>query len=151
MLITVNMTGSKELEAKLKRLGTVSFAPAMRKIGEELAIYYSTVPFANQGFPGKSKWAPLSPRTIAEKTKGIKEMRAGVSPSAPLIRTGEMKDSFEFQAAQTWARISNKSDHFKYHQLGTRNTPQRLMMGFNTTVSQMVLRSIQDVLLAEVR
>ena len=51
---------------------------------------------------------------------------------------GEMKEGFESESHNDYARIWNPVEHFKYHQLGTSKIPQRVMMAFNKTLTNMI-------------
>lgn len=143
MNITVQITGAQEIEAKLNRLGAGLYQldSSMRQIGQYLAKYFSSEAFASQGQVFGSTWQRLSPRYSIWKAKHF-------PGRPPLVQTGEMENSFYYEAGSSSVVIGNRSEKFAWHQLGTsRGIPARPMEGINDTNKRM----IGTILSAEIR
>jgi phage gpG-like protein len=66
----------------------------------------------------------------------------------PLLeKTGAMRKSFFTTVAADMAVLGNTSPYFKYHQLGTRKMPQRLMMKVDNERKALVVKIFQQHLL----
>lgn len=83
--------------------------------------------FQSQGQP---RWAPLKPRTVAEKR------RLGFGDKGILERTGQLRRGFRKRATRdtlvlTNNRTANGVNLFAVHQSGTRRIPARPMMVFD--------------------
>ena len=68
-------------------------------------------------------WAPLADSTEAEK------VRLGYEPDAPLLRTGEMKESIEATVEKNEAVVGSNDEKLKYHEFGTEKMPPRPVLG----------------------
>ncbi|PHK92923.1 hypothetical protein CR162_21365 [Pseudoroseomonas rhizosphaerae] len=64
-------------------------------------------------------WAPLAPRTVAERT------RRGFSPDEPLLRTGALRDSIGFSVQGDEALVGSTSPLAVHHEKGTARIPPR--------------------------
>lgn len=141
MAIIVSITGGKEIEAKLKKLGSSIYQ--MREgfaiLGQEISRYYTDQVFNSQGQVLGQTWARLKPATMRAKD------RAGYRryETVPLIRTGLMRNSFTFEAGTSSLKIGNLQDYFKYHQFGTEHIPQRKMMGINNSIRNTIANVIK--------
>lgn len=69
------------------------------------------------------EWAPLADSTEDEKA------RLGYPADAPLLRTGEMRDSIEHQVKGLEAVIGSPSDKLYYQEFGTDKIPPRPVIG----------------------
>lgn len=69
-------------------------------------------------------WPKLSPDTLADK-----EAQGYSPPDNPLLRTGEMRDSIEFEASGFEAIIGSKDIVALFQELGTVNIPPRSFLG----------------------
>jgi hypothetical protein len=71
------------------------------------------------------KWPELSPEYEAAK------VRAGFEPDAPLLRTGEMRDSINhiISTDGNSATIGSDDQKLVWHELGTDRMPPRPVMG----------------------
>lgn len=68
-------------------------------------------------------WAPLRPSTIREK------IRLGY-PLDILVRTGLLKNNFQYQVNRDYAIVFNPTEYFGYHQSRAprKKLPRRVMM-----------------------
>lgn len=64
-------------------------------------------------------WAPLAESTERQKAQ------KGYPPNAPLLATGEMRDSIEHNVNGLTAFIGTNDDKMKYHEFGTSKMPPR--------------------------
>jgi len=139
MNITVVITGNKELQTKIKRLGNSIYdqRASMAEIGRSAAVYYANQGFNSQGGVFGSPWQRLSPRYAAWKAKNY-------PGRPPLVRTGKMQNSFDFQATSSTVLIGNSSPQFKYHQSSAprRVIPRRASIGVNDQIKRMVREAI---------
>lgn len=128
MNITISIKGDTETVAKIKRLGQslMKFQDANDEIGEYVAKYSANEAMASQGQVFGESWPRLSASYAARKAKSF----AG---AGPLIASGRMKDSFQYDANDTSVRIGNTAPQFKYHQSSAPRTkiPRRKMIGMN--------------------
>lgn len=60
-------------------------------------------------------WPALKPETVARKTTG----------DAPLLETGEMRDSIEHRVGEGEAFVGTNNKKAIYHELGTKTIPPR--------------------------
>lgn len=68
-------------------------------------------------------WAPLSPAYEAKK------VAAGFKANAPLLRTGEMRDSVGYRVNGNEAVVGAKDEKAVFHEFGTSEMPPRPMFG----------------------
>lgn len=70
-------------------------------------------------------WPALSPEYEAEK------VRAGFEPDAPLLRTGEMRESIRYVVAVDGhsAVVGSDDQKMVWHEIGTSRMPPRPVMG----------------------
>ena len=135
MQISIKVKGSKEMVAKLNKLGIrlkdMSFA--MGEIGAEAARYYSNQGFLSQGGVFGNKWKTLDRIYALRKAQKY-------PGRSPLVATGKMRDSFTFTASKNSVLVGNKMDYFKYHQSTKKRSrmPRRPMMGINDPIRQIV-------------
>ncbi len=148
MQISIKITGSKETQAKLKRLGgsLLQNKIAMRLIGEELAQYYSNDVFASQGAVLGAKWPSLSERYAARKARRY-------SGRGPLVATGAMQKSFVYKYSETQTFVTNNAPQFPYHQSSAprKKIPRRQMIGINTVIRNRVQSIIQEEVARKIR
>lgn len=136
MTISITITGKSETIQKLGKLGTMllNFQGAMRSIGSELTSYFGNQAFVSQGGAIDERWPALAQSTKVQKSK--KYPGAG-----PLVRTGEMKGSFDFELPDVNSvLIGNTAAHFPYHQSKAprRHLPRRAMIGTGGQVRTIV-------------
>jgi hypothetical protein len=101
-----------EVQSGLRKAAKVVENEAKRSIGE----YQEAI----GPFPA---WEPLSDATEAEKA------RKGYPVDAPLLRTGEMRDSIEHELDGLEAVIGSMDDKLLYQELGTAAIPPRPVLG----------------------
>ncbi|MDE2468741.1 MAG: phage virion morphogenesis protein [Bradyrhizobium sp.] len=68
-------------------------------------------------------WEALADSTEAEKA------RLGYEPDAPLLRTGDLRDSITHQVEGLDAAIGSEDQVMVYHEFGTTNMPPRPVLG----------------------
>lgn len=146
LVLTFTVEGELQLA---RRLGDVSkdlknWTPEFHKVGDLLLKTFRDT-FSVQGSNIGENWPPLAASTIAEK------QRLGF-PLDPLIRTGQMRNSFTSQFGAFEVVVSNPVSYFPYHQSrGPRNKiPRRVMMKIDQRRREMIVKifqsSIQNVL-----
>jgi HK97 gp10 family phage protein len=69
------------------------------------------------------EWAELADSTEAEKA------RLGYEPNAPLLRTGEMRESIGYQVEGLEAAIGSTDPKMVFHEFGTVKMPPRPVLG----------------------
>lgn len=133
MKIEWSIEGKKELARNLQgvSLAMKDWKAPLDRAATSLIKVFSRDVFATRGGAIGSKWAPLSPATIARKAR-----------NTPLIETGRMQDSFSKEVHADHAIIGNDSPHFKYHQSNKPRTrlPRRPMMKLGNAQKEMIVR-----------
>lgn len=69
------------------------------------------------------QWEPLADSTEAEKA------RKGYPADAPLLRTGEMRDSISHTAEGGKVVVGAEDEKMVYHEFGTEHIPPRPVLG----------------------
>lgn len=149
MHVTIEITGDKQLIAKMQRLSLNMYnhRTAMKNIGDQLKRYYGNEAFASEGGVFGAQWAPLSAATLRSRTRRSRgPLGAGVGANQPLVGTGKMRKSFYYNATKDSVTITNKASYFKYHQseLPRKRLPRRQMIGVNSQVRRIVQSEIND-------
>lgn len=145
--VTVRITGLDATQAKLTKLAESfrDFETTFVSLAAKMMAYYRDTNFNSEGLPliGQ-RWAPLKQSTENEKNR--------LWPGRGILeRTGTMRDSFRSDTSPIMLFISNSSDYFVYHQLGTgykgfggagvgrgNNLPARKMLGINPSIELMI-------------
>jgi hypothetical protein len=137
--ITIQNLELKQKDLKVLRVGLVKLSPAMKIIGKTLAVYYGGVAFQSKGGVFGERWAPLSEVTKDEKAKSWRGR-------PDMVRTGQMRNSFDYTFNDTSATIGNTDPKFKYHQSSAsrKKLPRRVMIGVNKSVNNMVNTVVSD-------
>lgn len=120
--ISIQIRGDKELFKKLEKI-----QGELKNIRQPLAKVSTFMKqrilenFARSGayYGG---WKALRAKSYEAKIK------QGFGGQGPLVRTGAMRGNFQFVLSTNQLTIFNPIDYFKFHQLGTRKMPQRMMM-----------------------
>ncbi|HSH31213.1 MAG TPA: phage virion morphogenesis protein [Candidatus Saccharimonadales bacterium] len=138
--IVIKINGDKTTEKKLRRLGgsLLDMSKAMRAVGNDFLGFYTDKPFTSQGGIYGSPWAALKPATVDQKVK-----YNPTTATYPLIKSGKMRRSFKVESSSTHMRLFNTTDYFKYHQLGTKNMPQRMVLQLTKSRYDAVKRIIE--------
>lgn len=111
-LLAVSYAIHKAEQAGLERVAKLIEKDAKDRIGHYQA--------AIGPFP---EWEPLADSTEYEKS------RAGYPVDAPLLRTGEMRESIEHEVARNEAVIGSKQDKAAWQEFGTDSIPPRPFIG----------------------
>lgn len=145
MSVQVEVTGGKELQAKLKQLGVDlnDYSNVMKVIGKDLVKYFSGPAFLSQGGVFGARWAKLSPAYQAYKMKHYRAFTNTI-----LVRSDgshAMRNDFTAVSNKTGVVIGNSADYFKYHQSAAPRSkiPRRQMMGVNDPVRQMIIADLK--------
>lgn len=157
--VKVRISGDKEAIEGLKKLGQslVMFKEAMGSIGKELKDFYGNQVMDSEGSIIDEKWPELSDRYALYKATGHttldparmrntsgKSIYPGVGI---LVRTGEMKKSFGYEAQEKSVTIYNDSDHFAFHnsdEARTSNLPQRKVFKVTDDVRDIISHIIDE-------
>jgi hypothetical protein len=75
-------------------------------------------------------WAPLAASTIADKAAH------GFKTPAPLLRTGEMRDSIEYVVHGNEGAVGSNSEIAVYQELGTSHIPPRSFLVSSAIASE---------------
>ena len=111
-LIELQASEVLALHEGLKRVAQVIEKTAKSEIG----VYQNAV----GPFPA---WAPLADSTESRKAA------MGYPSDAPLLATGEMRDSIQHQVGGLEAEIGSNDEKFEYHEFGTSKMPARPVLG----------------------
>lgn len=136
--IYVNVSGDKELAAKLKKFGVsiLDLSKSMDQTGDYLTRFFSGEVFASRGQVIGKPWQPLDSRYAARKAREF-------PGRPPLIRTGLMERSFKHESTKLTSRLFNTASYFEYHQDGN-GVPRRVMMSVDQTRERAIIRFIGD-------
>lgn len=99
--------GLRDLRAPLTAAGNVIEA----KVAEQ---------FQREVDPDGDAWEPLSPDTLKNKEGG-----------SILVKTGALRDSFEYEVDGDTLTVSSSSPVFEAHDQGIPPIPQRQILGLN--------------------
>jgi phage gpG-like protein len=93
-----------------------------------------------EGYP---EWPALSPETLAQKMR-----------NTPLLETGEMRDSIEWNAQENEGHVGSNNDKAVWHELGTSKIPARsFLMGaavrMEPQIHAMAARAVMAVMRGE--
>lgn len=92
--------------------------------------------FAYEGSYLDKKWKPLAPSTLRQKR----------GPSI-LVETGKLKSSFKpKEKTPTSMAYGSTSDYYKYHQLGTRKMPRRVILNVNDNLRKEIVDVFKNYL-----
>lgn len=134
--LRVEIEGSEAVVRMLNQVGleVKDLRPAMQDIGQRAKRFFGGNVFASRGGAIGEPWPRLSDRYAAYKESGKKRepnKGKGAYPGRPpLVKTGLMQRSFTYTTTAASVTITNKADHFKYHQSTATRTkiPRRAMM-----------------------
>lgn len=111
-LATLEIAEAIALHKGLERVAKLVENTAKNEIG----FYQSAIgPFQD--------WAPLADSTEEEKS------RLGYATNAPLLRTGEMRDSIKHEVDGLDAIIGSEDDKLVWQEFGTERIPPRPVLG----------------------
>ena len=93
--------------------------------------------FGTEGRYIGQRWTRLSPSYATWKSKRY--------PGKGILEaTGRMRGNFKTKVSSTRAVLSNPTSYFKYHQLGTRKLPQRVVLFVDRKREKKVLKMFQE-------
>ena len=86
-------------------------------------------------------WKPLSPSTLSQRRKGS---------SAILQDTGRLKNSFDFKATNTFAKLGTRVNYSVDHEFGKGRIPQRKILPTDEQGSKIIApvykRFVEDLI-----
>lgn len=131
MSFTISMNGQDRVLDKFDKLKNdlENFEPILDEVGEYI-ISKTDETFASQGGAIQESWAPLTPQTLYQK------QRLGFGGKGILERTGALRKGFFKEVQKFLVRVTNKMSYYKYHQLGGKTLPQRVMLKSTENMKQ---------------
>jgi len=136
-----SIEGTKELSRVLRGLESTltDYSYPFTQSANYLTGYFSRDVFDSQGAALGKRWKRLSPYTVAQKA------RSGF-PTAPLVRTGNMRSGFRSIVSTGQAVIYNTADYFKYHQSRQprAHLPRRVMMKLSGNLKEQIVKYFQE-------
>jgi phage gpG-like protein len=144
-----SIEGDKELSRVLIGMGSSmeDFRQPFGSSADYLVRTFSKDVFATQGRVIGEPWKRLSPATVAAKAK------LGFF-GGPLIRTGQMQNSFQSIVQTDQAVVYNTATYFKFHQSkkGERfRLPRRPMMALGPNQKVTIVRYFQEYIRESMR
>lgn len=126
LFISFNIEGEQQISRRIQGLANKDLGAAFARIGRKLVDFYSGAVFDTEGAVIGQRWV-------------------GGPSYHGLVRTGEMRSSFDFIAQSDRLTIFNTSDHFKYHQSNRPRTklPRRVMIKLDNPRKELVVKEIQ--------
>lgn len=126
---------SSALQKTLRSLqtGLVNFEQPF-KGAKDLQLREVQKNFNSEGGDISGKWKPLKGRTIAQR------IAMGFGPGPILQRTGKLKKSIKQQSlTPNKLVIGSDAKYFEFHQVGTKKTPIRQMLGHSKNMISRVV------------
>ncbi len=120
--ISITAKGIEQVQRKLDRFQSAMANPTPANREASIAMYGWLIRNYDKEGADIGGWAPLKPRTIAEKKKLGKEKM--------LVRTGQLRASFTSFFSKENAGVGSKIIYAKPHQEGdpSKNLPARPML-----------------------
>lgn len=146
MRLEWQIEGTKELSRNLRgvSLAMKDWRAPLDRAATNLIKVFSDDVFRTRGAAVGSRWAPLSPATIARKAR---------TGGSTLVETGAMKDDFRKEVHADHAIIGNETPYFAYHQSNKPRShlPRRPMMRLGNTQKQMIQREFNKEFQAKLK
>ena len=144
-MITVHVSGVKELQSKLNRIQRGIRNPGRPlKESEDILNREVNTNWGKEGglFGG---WKPLAASTVRDRE------RLGFPGRRPILqRTGKLKESTRSGIQGNILTIENTDEKFKYHQKGTKRIPQRKILSLRresvNAITRKFISWISDIL-----
>lgn len=134
-IININISGTKETIDSLKKISN-GFSNFSDPLEESSEMYLDAISenFNTEGKTFNKAWPPLTPATLAIK-RALYNKGKSKAIKKPLVRTGEMKKSFDYDNTNNVSLIYNDMDYSILHQEGgtiefngkNRRLPQRIL------------------------
>lgn len=140
-VLTVTIDGEERILRKFENID--SFVDNLEKPLEEsgdLLIEKFDDNFKTEGRTLQDPWKELAQSTLIQKR------RLGYGGKGILERTGNLRRGFEKDVQKFKVTVLNPIDYFKYHQLGTVNLPQRVMIKSTSQINQDIVNIFQRAL-----
>lgn len=137
MSVRINFTieGEKQISRVIRGVEKKDLRQAFERAGRELVRFFGGRVFDSEGSAIGEKW-----------------------PSGPqyhgLVRSGDMKKNFRFEARSDRLEISNPTEYFKYHQSNRArksNLPRRVMLKLDEPRRKLVMKEVQKEYEEELR
>lgn len=137
MKLQFEIEGRKELSRRLEKISNDSqnWQNTFEKVGLRLANFFGGEVFRTEGAVFGEPWEALSDSTVRQKLK------KGYTPK-PLVASGTMQKSFNYNAAPMSVEVFNPVDYFKYHQSNKprKKLPRRIMMKLDEMRKQIIVK-----------
>lgn len=107
-----------------------------RQVG--VAIYSQTLRNFDQQGRLFTRWAPLSPSTVKQKRK--------LGKSVPLVRSGNLRAGFSYEATRENVRLGNEVSYSKFHNEGSPGAgiPKRQLLPSREQFLKVAVRIYED-------
>jgi len=89
--------------------------------------------FNSEGKELRKPWKGLADSTLRQKA------RLGFASKGILVRTGKLRKGFEKKVSRFSVRVFNDVSYYKFHQLGGKNLPQRIMIRSTENIKQDII------------
>lgn len=136
--INISVDGQKELSNAFLHIGKsisnlrVPISQAVAYMNKEIQKQHDT-----SGTRFGQRWAALSAPYSARK--------ASIWGNKPILEaSGKMRRGYRDEIRNDYGKISNPTPYFKFHQLGTRKMPERVMMKIDETRQRRILKFFSD-------
>lgn len=143
----ITFKGDKILNRKLQKLSTnIKNARKPLEQSGKYVIKQSVKNFQTEGATLQSKWKPLSPFTMAQKSK------LGFGAKKILQRTGKLMRSIKIiQLNKFLVKISSKNPYYKYHQstAARKKLPRRKMLDITNEISKDIVKIFKKYILKD--
>jgi len=96
--------------------------------GIGLASLLENFEFEGSGYPNRTKWAPLAPSTVKERSR---KYSPSVGAHPILTRTGKLKHSIRYKVRGNILTYYTQTKYAPYHVTGTFKMPARNFMQLN--------------------
>lgn len=137
MYLEFSIEGEKQLSRNLTTLdwNMKNWSSEFSESGKYLQNFFAGEVFDSRGGIIGESWKSLSPKYAAWKSKHY--------PGKGILEaTGKMRRSFKSEYGDTWTRVFNTADYFKYHQsrMPRWRLPRRVMMKLDEKRKQTIIQ-----------
>jgi phage gpG-like protein len=153
VIVSVDVFGEKQVERELLRLSDA--AMDMRPAGARFMEYMRSVErqqFDSEGRTGSGGWAPLKPRTAAQKAaRGLdpRILRAHDELRKSLTNKGHPNHIEQISADEFF--FATRDPKAKFHQGGTRKMPARRVIDLAERNRRKIVKIVQEHLIGRDR
>jgi phage gpG-like protein len=120
------------MNRRLERFSDAMGNPTPANREASIALYGWTIRNFDRQGGLQGGWAPLSPRTVREKSR--------IGKQVPLVRSGHLRAGFVPFHSRDNAGVGNEVEYSKYHHFGTSRLPRRELLPRRGVVLEIGLR-----------